>query len=314
LITSINLPPKRLGQQIVNEAALATLVAYKYTPISELQGEKMAPPSRTAVVLISSDEETLSSRVTKRKRPVNKPASNASHTTSVGRRSRRLTTKERVDYTPVDDKLPRMTNETSHLVSVVDRSVRSNQPEVPKRTVTSLIEISFTDDEDELSEVAPNTSTNIARSGQKSKNAHHPTARKHLGAGQKENEETPRPGLLVLKYSSGTRKELPRQKRREQNFDGHAILHLEVFLGELNEDDVDEARATFDLIRRNLEKDRDNKRHIDWLTRLFAPTRQRLQCAIDDYGRLTRDMKQIQQRMKLFDDVDMAADGMDVDG
>jgi hypothetical protein len=179
--------------------------------------------------------------------------------------------------------------------------------------VTSRTEISFTDDEDELSEVAPNTSTNIARSGQTPKNAHRLTARNRRAARQKENEQAPRPGLLVLKYSSGTRKEPPRQKRREQNSDRHAILHLEVFLGELNEDDADEARATFDLIRRNLEKGRDNKRHIDWLTRLFTPTRQRLQCAIDDYGRLTRDMKQIQQRMKLFEDVDMAAGGMDID-
>jgi hypothetical protein len=313
LTSSINFPSKRPKQRIVNEAALATLIAYEYTPDSELRGKEMAPPSRTAVVLISSDEETVSSRVTKRKRPVNKPASNAPHTTSVGRRSRRLTTKDRVDYTPVNDKLPRKTNENSHLISVVARSGRSNQPEVPKRSVTSRTKISFTHDEDELSKVAPNTSTDIARSGQTPKNAPRLTARNRLAARQKENEQAPRPGLLVLKYSSGTRKELPRQKRREQNSDGHAILHLEVFLGELNEDDADEARATFDLIRRNLEKGRDNNRHIDWLTRLFTPTRQRLQCAIDDYGRLTRDMKQIQQRMKLFEDVDMAAGGMDVD-
>ena len=90
----------------------------------------------------------------------------------------------------------------------------------------------------------------------------------------------------------------------------HSILCLEALVDELGEDDADEARAFFSLIKRNLEKGRETKSLVNTLTRLFVPLKQQI---AKEYDRLSNEFAQVSQQKQLFDKFDMAADGMDVD-
>lgn len=79
----------------------------------------------------------------------------------------------------------------------------------------------------------------------------------------------------------------------------------------LDEDDADEARTLFALIKRNLEKGRETKSLINTLTRLFLPLKQRI---ADEYDRLFNEFARISQQMQLSGRFDVAADGVEVDG
>ena len=91
----------------------------------------------------------------------------------------------------------------------------------------------------------------------------------------------------------------------------HSILCLEALVDELGEDDADEARALFSLIKRNLEKGRETKSLINTLTRLFVPLQQHI---TKEYDRLSNEFAQVSQQKQIFDRFDVAADGMDVYG
>jgi hypothetical protein len=131
---------------------------------------------------------------------------------------------------------------------------------------------------------------------------------------------------------SGNLSDAPSQPGLQQSLADHPILRLEALLGELDEDDTQEAQQVFKLVRRNLEKGSNASGLIDHLNRLFVPVKQRVTverdrlsddlaqvsqemlCLEEKRDRLSNDMTQVEKEMQLFEDVDGAGDNMDVDG
>jgi chromosome segregation ATPase len=86
--------------------------------------------------------------------------------------------------------------------------------------------------------------------------------------------------------------EAPAQSRSPGD---HPILRLEALLGELDEDDTNEAQQLFNLIRRNLEKGSDAKFLINHVNRMFVSVKQRV---AGKHDRLSNEMAQIEQEMQ----------------
>lgn len=84
----------------------------------------------------------------------------------------------------------------------------------------------------------------------------------------------------------------------------HPVLRLEDLIGELEENEAYQAQQIFAFIRKNLEEGRDGSDLARYVIRLFEPVKQRL----------SNDVTQAEQKIKLLDDVDRALDGMDIDG
>lgn len=84
----------------------------------------------------------------------------------------------------------------------------------------------------------------------------------------------------------------------------HPVLRLEDLIGELEENEAYQAQQIFGFIRNNLEEGRDGSDLSRYVIRLFEPVKQRL----------SNDVTRAEQKIQLFDDVDMALDGMDIDG
>jgi len=122
----------------------------------------------------------------------------------------------------------------------------------------------------------------------------------------------------------------PSQPHAETNSSDQPILRLESLIGELDEDDAQEASTYIDIIRRNIEKGRDTKGPSSLLTRLFAPAKQRVaeehgslseskqrvseeykriteerKRVAEEYRRLSNDMVQVARKKQHFDEVDV---------
>jgi hypothetical protein len=110
----------------------------------------------------------------------------------------------------------------------------------------------------------------------------------HRAATQESSETVDRPGLVVLKV-----------RPKKQSSVDHPILRLEALLGELNNEDATEAQLQSDSVKRNLERGKDIKGLVDFLTSLFAPVKQRI---AEKRARLSNDMAQVEQEMRLFRD------------
>jgi hypothetical protein len=261
--------------------------------------KKMAPP-RVAKHAISANEETISPQPTKRKRPIESPTSDAPHTTSVRKQRARWGKYKSYVFPKLSDRWQRWEYPVNYHWWAVEVEQGHEAHHDSLSSASSDVEV-LNDDNDviEVAQSTPINGTSI------------PTAR------SKGNDSLiARPTRIVLEISPDQLARFPHQRRRQQSSSDHAVLGLEAFLDELNEDDADEARAIFEPIRRNLEKGRDNKRHIDWLIRLFAPAKQRLQKLDEEYAgmsrEITRKMERVSQSLQLLDDLDMVTDSVDV--
>ena len=144
--------------------------------------------------------------------------------------------------------------------------------------------------------------------------------------------------LVVLKVDSERLQRKQRQKEQEQkeqqekkqklanqpalphpapSSSDHPIFRREALICELDDPAANEARKIFDLIRDNIEYGRDVKYLINRLDHLFAPAKkrnaeERLRLA-EELDRLSNDHAVLEQKMQLFNDVDEAADNMNID-
>jgi hypothetical protein len=116
-------------------------------------------------------------------------------------------------------------------------------------------------------------------------------------------ETVERRGLVVLRANPQSLSNLLGRLHSRKNSNDHAILRLEALLGELGEEDAEEARVVFDPVRRNLERRKDVKDLVEFLTSLFAPVKQRIAGKRD---RLSSDMAQVEQEMRLFEGANRA--------
>lgn len=146
------------------------------------------------------------------------------------------------------------------------------------------------------------------------------------------NETTHQPSLATLEGISGDLPDTPGQPGPQRSPVRHPVLRPEALLGELGEDDANEAQQVFDLIRRNREKGGDAGFLINHLNRLFVPVKQRvagdrdslsngmarveqeMQRVTGDRDRLSTGVAQAEQQMHLFDNVDGSAGNMEIDG
>jgi len=119
-----------------------------------------------------------------------------------------------------------------------------------------------------------------------------------------------RPGFPTSQTNARNRSNAPARSRSQRNSSDHHVLRLEALLAEMEEDDAHEARAVFGLIRRNLEKGRETKHLVGPLISLFAPLEQRI---AGEYDRLSNELARVAQQKRLFDELHVAADGMNDD-
>ncbi|GAB7336058.1 hypothetical protein MBLNU13_g08871t2 [Cladosporium sp. NU13] len=105
------------------------------------------------------------------------------------------------------------------------------------------------------------------------------------------NETTHQLSLATLEGVSGDLPDTPGQPGPQRSPVRHPVLRPEALLGELGEDDANEAQQVFNLIRRNLK-----------------------QRVTGDRDRLSTGVAQAEQQMHLFDNVDGAAGNMEIDG
>lgn len=112
----------------------------------------------------------------------------------------------------------------------------------------------------------------------------------------------------------------------------HPVLRLEALLHKLDKNKASQAQQVLDLIRENLKEGQDAKGLIEHVVRLFGSVKQLLVEELDrlpndlavaeqemeriaeNRDRLSGHMAQIEQEMQILDDVDLAADKMDIDG
>jgi hypothetical protein len=104
-------------------------------------------------------------------------------------------------------------------------------------------------------------------------------------------------GLVVLKTNLRKLSSLLSQLHAGQKSSDYPILRLEALVGELDEDDAAEDRVVFRSVRRNLERGKDVKGLIDFLTTLFASVKQRI---AEEYSRHSEGMAEAAQKKKLF--------------
>lgn len=275
---------KRSKQQSISEAGARNFKGLKALPKHPAPKKGETAPPHIAGHLIPTEGGTISSRVAKRQRLINEPAADVAHDTTM-RRSRRQAMKRRVDYTNL-------------------YSFPTSESEVS----------SPTDDEEEVVKVTLNARRARPCSNQTPQEAYRIPKTAPSKASGKKSGNPLRPGLIILKtnrdkHANHPDQHLPAQhlpeqhlsdQSRHQRTPDHAVLRLEALLDQLDEDDTQEAKALFELMRRNLGKGRENKEHIGALTRIFAPVKQRLS---EEYDRLA---KSVAQSKQIFDDVDMA--------
>jgi hypothetical protein len=180
-----------------------------------------------------------------------------------------------------------------------DSSSQSESPRVRRRSVGT-----------EQGRKAFDDSTNIATSDFEVSSDHDDDDAETTQDTPKENETTVRPKTVVVQFPRARLTRFLRKMNRQQSSSDHTVLHLETFLGELSDDDADEARALFDLIKRNLKKGHESKGHVDTLTRLFAPVKQWIS---EEYDFFSREIENVSQSKQLFDDLEMATEGVDID-
>lgn len=155
-----------------------------------------------------------------------------------------------------------------------------------------------------------------------------------------------RMGLEKLQQKQAQQKRQQQQQQKEQNKLGdqldvphpaprpidHPVLRLEALLCKLDKNKANQAQQVFGLIRDNLKEGQDAKGLIEHVIRLFesvkhhlaedhdrlsnnmAQVEQEMQRVAENRDRLSNDKAQVEQEMQLFDDVDFAADDMDIDG
>lgn len=120
-------------------------------------------------------------------------------------------------------------------------------------------------------------------------------------------------GLSTSETKAEVLIDLPSKTSPGGSSSNHPILSLEDLIGELSEDDAQDAQAYIDVIKRNPSKGRDIKSTIDLLTGLFAPVKQRIaeehefllkakQRIDEESRRLSEDLAQAAQKRKIFDD------------
>lgn len=114
---------------------------------------------------------------------------------------------------------------------------------------------------------------------------------------QDSNETVNQTGLVVLKVDPEKLSNLLASFRSKKRSRDHPILGLEALIVELNEDDAKDAQKAFDLVRSSLERDRPVRSFVDFLNNLFAPVKQRI---AGKRARLSDDMAQVEQEMRLF--------------
>jgi hypothetical protein len=131
-------------------------------------------------------------------------------------------------------------------------------------------------------------------------------------ATQDTSETVSQASLSTSKRRPDDRVTLPILPPSDRNSSDHPMLRLEDLIGDLDEDDAQDAQIFIDLIKRNLEKGRDTKGPASLLTRLFAPVKQRIaeeyeslleakRRLAEEYVRVTKDMAQVAQKKKVFD-------------
>ena len=103
--------------------------------------------------------------------------------------------------------------------------------------------------------------------------------------------------VVVLKVNPEKVSNLFARLRSKKRRSDHPVMGLEALVDELNEDDAEDARKAFDLVRSSLKRDKDVKSLVDFLTILFAPVKQRI---VGKRARLSDDMAQVEQEMRLF--------------
>lgn len=118
---------------------------------------------------------------------------------------------------------------------------------------------------------------------------------------QDSSETVEQIGLVVLKVNPKKLASLLARLRSREKSSGHPILGLEALIGELDEDDAEDARKVFDLVKSGLEREKDIKSFVEFLTRLFAPVKQRI---AGKRARLSDDMARVEQEMRLFQEAD----------